>query len=94
MTFLARRVSAARKFFGDPLHRGMSLLLVLHILTLALLVRWILDRVPELPKPDVTPNEAFILGVICGVAIMLPLFALWGLDRNRPCTEHHRAWTR
>ena len=94
MTFLARRMSAARKFFGDPLNRGMSLMLVLHILVLTLLVRWVRDRVPELPKPDVTPDEAFIQGMICGVLIMLPLFALWGLDHDRPCWEDRRTWMR
>ena len=94
MTFLARRISAVRKFFGDLLNRGMSLLLVLHVLVLTLLVRWVLDSVPELPKPDVTPDEAFIQGMIWGVAIMLPLFALWSLDHDRPCTEDRRTWMR
>ena len=79
MSFLASQILAARKFFSDPLNRGMSLLFVLHILVLTLLLRWVLDWVPELPKPDVTPAEAFVLGLVCGVAIMLPLFALWGL---------------
>ena len=92
MSIIANSWSALRRFFADPFERGMTLFFVAHILTLILLVPFLLEhnatsqaRITEIP-----PQDAFTLGFVLGVAVMLPAVDILGLGMGSTHTGRCR----